>query len=358
MSPSSIIWPLPLPRSSAGQPRKTISPGSSSAIDARAMAAPTPDAAIVLWPQPCPSPGSASYSARIPIRGRSPPRPPRRTARTAVARMPAGWVTSKPWARSDSATHADAWTSSYAGSGFAWIRWDRSRISARAASTAAARRALASACGSAGRTSFRRASIGRSPVVGAAVSSGTDPPGIVVGRVTERSASRRSGPSAFRRERGLGDRGEGEDEEGDRQLEGALEPQHDEHGDDEADPAGPPGGPGPVALVGDPPVPGEDDEPEDRHERQGDGEADQGRPDEPRDRVRDGIPGRHDQPDEHPDDRRGREQAEVDEPVTRFHRRRSLRGAYREVSALPATLDGQMSRKAHQVQAIGSGVAV
>ena len=50
--PSSIIWALPLPRSSAGQPRNTISPASSSAIAARAIAAPTPDAAIVLWPQP------------------------------------------------------------------------------------------------------------------------------------------------------------------------------------------------------------------------------------------------------------------------------------------------------------------
>ena len=79
---------LPLPRSSAGVPRKTISPGSSSASAASAIAAPTPEAAIVLWPQPCPSPGSASYSARIPIRGPSPPRPPRRTARIAVARLP------------------------------------------------------------------------------------------------------------------------------------------------------------------------------------------------------------------------------------------------------------------------------
>ena len=43
---------LPLPRSSAGVPRNTISPGSSSAIAASAIAAPTPDAAIVLWPQP------------------------------------------------------------------------------------------------------------------------------------------------------------------------------------------------------------------------------------------------------------------------------------------------------------------
>ena len=71
--PSSIIHCLPLPRSSAGVPRNTISPGSSSATEARAIAAPTPEAAIVLWPQPWPSPGSASYSARIPIRGAVPP---------------------------------------------------------------------------------------------------------------------------------------------------------------------------------------------------------------------------------------------------------------------------------------------
>jgi hypothetical protein len=50
--PSSIMNCLPLPRSSAGVPRNTISPGSSSAIAARPIAAPTPDAAIVLWPQP------------------------------------------------------------------------------------------------------------------------------------------------------------------------------------------------------------------------------------------------------------------------------------------------------------------
>ena len=74
--PSSIMMALPLPRSSAGVPRNTISPGSSSAIEASAIAAPTPDAAIVLWPQPWPRPGRASYSARIPIRGPAPPRPP------------------------------------------------------------------------------------------------------------------------------------------------------------------------------------------------------------------------------------------------------------------------------------------
>ena len=40
ISPSSIMICLPLPRSSAGVPRKTISPGSSSAIEASAIAAP------------------------------------------------------------------------------------------------------------------------------------------------------------------------------------------------------------------------------------------------------------------------------------------------------------------------------
>ena len=92
--PSSIIWALPLPRSSAGVPRNTISPDSSSAMDASAMAVPTPAAAIVLWPQPWPRPGSASYSARMPMRGPSPALPPRRTARMAVARLPAGCSTS------------------------------------------------------------------------------------------------------------------------------------------------------------------------------------------------------------------------------------------------------------------------
>ena len=66
---------LPLPRSSAGVPRKTISPANSSRSAARAIAAPTPEAAIVLWPQPWPRPGSASYSASTPTRGPSGPLP-------------------------------------------------------------------------------------------------------------------------------------------------------------------------------------------------------------------------------------------------------------------------------------------
>ena len=41
------------------------------------------------------------------------------------ARLPAGCSTAKPWARIASAIHVDAWTSSKAGSGLAWIRWLR-----------------------------------------------------------------------------------------------------------------------------------------------------------------------------------------------------------------------------------------
>src|SRR5918998_139949 len=58
-----------------------------------------------------------------------------------------------------SATHAAAWRSSNAGSGLAWIRWERSMISSRAASTAAARRAFASENGSAGRAAANELSI-------------------------------------------------------------------------------------------------------------------------------------------------------------------------------------------------------
>ena len=105
----------------------------------------------MLWPQPWPRPGSASYSARTPIRGPSAPRPPVSRPRTAVARLPAGCSTAYPWRATASATQAAARTSSKAGSGFAWIRCERSRISSRAASTAAAARALTSAKGSAGR---------------------------------------------------------------------------------------------------------------------------------------------------------------------------------------------------------------
>ncbi len=95
-TPSRIMIALPLPRSSAGVPRNTTSPAHASRTAASAIAAPTPDAAIVLWPQPWPRPGSASYSARIPIRGPSAPRPPVRRPRTAVSSEPTGRSTAYP----------------------------------------------------------------------------------------------------------------------------------------------------------------------------------------------------------------------------------------------------------------------
>ena len=86
---------LARPRSSAGVPRKTISPAEvRGATAASAIAAPTPLAAIVLWPQPWPSPGSASYSARTPMRGPLRCRaPPVKRPRTAVSSRPAGCST-------------------------------------------------------------------------------------------------------------------------------------------------------------------------------------------------------------------------------------------------------------------------
>ncbi|WP_377274549.1 hypothetical protein [Peterkaempfera sp. SMS 1(5)a] len=55
---------FPPPPSSAGVPRTvTVSP-RSSATRANAAAAPTAEAAMMLWPQAWPRPGSASYSAQ------------------------------------------------------------------------------------------------------------------------------------------------------------------------------------------------------------------------------------------------------------------------------------------------------
>src|SRR5215207_3854188 len=57
---------FPPPASSAGVPSSaTVSP-SSSATSANASAVPTADAAMMLWPQACPMPGNASYSAQMP----------------------------------------------------------------------------------------------------------------------------------------------------------------------------------------------------------------------------------------------------------------------------------------------------
>ena len=227
--PSRSMISLPLPRSSAGVPRNTTSPAQASRIAASAIAAPTPEAAIVLWPQPWPRPGSASYSARMPIRGPSAPRPPVSRPRTAVARLPAGCSTAYPWPATPRRTQAAARTSSKAGSGLAWIRWDRSRISSRAASTAAAARALTSANGSAGRAAIGGSVMGRLLALGREGELGHDEDG------GEEQDDGRAGT----RRRGAGRRAR----------------------DEQADPRAAAGGADPVALVGDPPVAGEDDQP-------------------------------------------------------------------------------------------------
>ena len=61
-APASIIITLPPPPSSAGVPRMTIRPPTSSATAAAASPAPRPAAAMTLWPQAWPMPGRASYS--------------------------------------------------------------------------------------------------------------------------------------------------------------------------------------------------------------------------------------------------------------------------------------------------------
>src|SRR5215204_3450105 len=166
----------------------------------------------------------------MPIRGPSDPLPPARRARTAVASLPAGRSTSKPWPARSSATHPAARCSSKAGSGLAWMRCDRSRISSRAASTASAAAALMSANGSAGRASIRA--------------------GI--------------GLLAFRGERELRDDEDGGEEQQDRELERVDEPEDDHDRGEQADPRATSRRPGPVALVGDPSMPREDDEPPER----------------------------------------------------------------------------------------------
>src|SRR3954452_4381001 len=277
---------LPLPFSSAGVPRNTISPVNVSRTAASAMAAPTPDAAIVLWPHPWPSPGSASYSASTPMRGPSAPCPPAIRARIAVASRPAGCSTVNPCPRSTSAIHAAARCSSNAGSGAAWIRWDRSRISSREASTAWAAASLASAKGPAGRASMR----------------------LVMALL------------AFGGERELRDDEDRGEEQQDRELGGVDEPEDHEDGDEQAHPGAPPRGSRPVALVRDPAVPGEHDEPPQRHREQPDREPDDERADVADHRAEVRIPRRDHERDRDPRDGGRGEQRQVEDPVACLHR--------------------------------------
>src|SRR5439155_25574025 len=169
---------------------------------------------------------------------------PRSRPRTAVDRLPAGCSTSNPWRATASATQPAAWCSSNARSGCAWIRWLSSRISALASCTAPARRRFASVNGSAGRA------VGSNGVIALLSWSGR------ASRVNVRGYG--SLGSSFCRQRRLGDGDQCEDEQGDRELERALQPQDDEHGDDDGHPAPPPDRPQPVSPEREPAVPAED----------------------------------------------------------------------------------------------------
>ena len=74
----------------------TTLPGWLSSRSARAIPAPVDAVAIRLWPQPWPSPRSASYSARKAIVG---PSPLRRVAVKAVGVSATPVETSKPCSR-------------------------------------------------------------------------------------------------------------------------------------------------------------------------------------------------------------------------------------------------------------------
>ena len=203
-------------------PRKTISPGSSSAIAASAIAAPTPDAAIVLWPQPWPRPGQ-----RV-VLGEDPD--PRAVAGPTAGewrgprsrRLPAGCSTANPWRAQGLGDP---------GRGLALLE--------------------------------RRLRVGVDPVrqLDDLVAGGLDGGGDARLGVRERGGRAGGGQrghavswlawdgppddertipgggaSALGGEGRLGDDDEGDDEQRDRQLEESLEAQDDEDGDDEADP--------------------------------------------------------------------------------------------------------------------------
>src|SRR5579883_981239 len=132
-TPALIISILPPPPSSAGVPSRTTSPPAAPATEAAATNAPAAPAAMRLWPQAWPTPGRASYSARIATR--APPPAPARD-RSAVG-MPAT-PRSTEWPRADtnSPIHALARCSSKRSSGWAWMRPESASSSSAHASTA------------------------------------------------------------------------------------------------------------------------------------------------------------------------------------------------------------------------------
>ena len=124
-TPASSIRALPPPASSAGVPSSTTVNPRSSATSASASAVPTADAAMMLCPQACPIPGSASYSAQIPTT--SGPLP--NSARNAVSKPPAPDVIAKPRSATSAWVLAQLRCSANASSGSACSEWDSSSSS-------------------------------------------------------------------------------------------------------------------------------------------------------------------------------------------------------------------------------------
>jgi len=115
------FFPPALPTSSAGVPITLIVSPASSATFAAPSAAPTAEAAMMLWPHAWPMPGRQSYSAQIPMcRGPVPA-----LARNAVGRPQIPFLTANPASASDSHSHSEAFSSSKPSSGWAWMRWLR-----------------------------------------------------------------------------------------------------------------------------------------------------------------------------------------------------------------------------------------
>ncbi len=117
---------FPPPASSAGVPSSTTVSPRSSATSASASAVPTADAAMMLCPQACPMPGSASYSAQTPTTRSPLPN----SARNAVSRPPGAGVISKPRSATSACVLAQLRCSANASSGSAWIACDSSTRSA------------------------------------------------------------------------------------------------------------------------------------------------------------------------------------------------------------------------------------
>src|SRR5207244_2292325 len=130
------MYTLPPAASSAGVPITMTVPALSSSRDFRAIPAAHEAVPIMLCPQPCPTPGRASYSASRAMRG--PPDPA--VARNAVDISQIPLSTTKPLASKNSLNTAADLCSSKATSGLAWIFSESSMSSLRRRSTSAVTR--------------------------------------------------------------------------------------------------------------------------------------------------------------------------------------------------------------------------